>query len=199
MEKLKVGALFAGYGGLDLGVSMVLDTEVAWVSEVDKGASKILAARFPEAPNLGDITKIDWETVTPVDVLTGGSPCQDLSHAGNRLGMAPGTRSGLWASMVQAIKVIRPQYVIWENVRGAYSGNATSEVEPCEGCVGDGSATVLRALGRVLGDLSEAGYDAEWASVHASHVGAVHQRERVFVVAWRRDLGKAPVANPGRD
>ena len=80
---MRVGELFAGYGGLGMAVKDVWpEAEVAWVSEFDKGPSKVLAHRFPDVPNLGDITKIDWTQVPPVDVITGGSPCQDLSHAG---------------------------------------------------------------------------------------------------------------------
>lgn len=192
---MKIGALFAGYGGLDLAVQEVIDAHVAWVSEFDKGPSKILAHRFPDAPNLGDITKIDWATVEPVDIITGGSPCQDLSHAGKRLGMKAGTRSGLWVSMLEAIKTIQPKLVIWENVGGAFSAEATSSMESCPGCVGDGSERpILRALGRVLGDLTEAGYDAEWHSLRAADIGAPHGRLRVFVIAWPREHGKPRLA-----
>lgn len=188
---MKVGALFAGYGGLDLAVQQVIDAEIAWVSEFDKGPSKILATRFPDAPNHGDITKIDWSQVEPVDIITGGSPCQDLSHAGKRLGMKVGTRSGLWVSMLEAIKTIQPKLVIWENVGGAFSAEATSEMESCPGCVGDGTERpVLRALGRVLGDLTEAGYDTQWHSLRAADIGAPHGRLRVFVIAWPRKHGK---------
>ena len=75
---LKIGALFAGYGGLEMGVREVFPAaEVAWVSEFDAAPSKILAHNLPGVPNLGDITKIDWSQVEPVDIITGGSPCQD--------------------------------------------------------------------------------------------------------------------------
>jgi DNA (cytosine-5)-methyltransferase 1 len=99
------------------------------VSDIDKGACKILAHRFPGVPNLGDITTVDWSQVEPVDVLTGGSPCQDLSHAGKRAGMTEGTRSNLWVAMREAIAQLRPGLVVWENVRGAYSAEADSELE----------------------------------------------------------------------
>lgn len=182
---MRIGELFCGYGGLGMAVKDVWpDAEVAWVSEFDKGPSKVLAHRFPDVPNLGDITKIDWTQVPPVDVITGGSPCQDLSHAGARRGMTDGTRSNLWVSMREAIATVRPRLVVWENVRGAYSAQADSAVEPCAGCVGDGSGNVLRALGRVLGDLSELGYDAAWCGLRAADVGAAHGRFRVFVLAW---------------
>lgn len=104
MATLKEGSLFSGYHGLGMGVSSVLDVEPVWFSEFDKGPSKILAHRFPGIPNHGDITKIDWSQVEPIDVLTGGSPCQDLSHAGKRAGMTEGTRSNLWVAMREAIE-----------------------------------------------------------------------------------------------
>lgn len=185
----KVGALFAGYGGLEMGVGMVIqNTRTAWVAEFDKGPSKILAHRYPDAPNLGDVTKVDWSAVEPVDIITGGSPCQDLSHAGKRAGMKPGTRSGLWAAMTDAIEIIRPRLVIWENVRGALSAAATTgDVEFCDFCMGDGRGDPMRALGRVLGDLADLGYHASWRGIRAADVGAPHSRFRVFVLAWQAD------------
>lgn len=175
--------MFAGYGGLGMGVQSVLGGEMAWCAEFDKAPSKILAHHWPDVPNLGDVTKVDWATAPKVDVITGGSPCQDLSHAGKRAGMKAGTRSGLWASMCDAIDIIRPRLVVWENVRGALSAEATSAVEPCPLCVGDDPGTTLRALGRVLGDLSELGYDARWYGLRAADVGAAHGRFRVFIFA----------------
>lgn len=189
---MKAGALFAGYGGLELAVSDVLDVEPAWVAEFDAAPSRILAQRFPDVPNLGDVTKVDWASLEPVDIITGGSPCQDLSHAGKRAGMRAGTRSGLWASMCDAIETIRPRLVVWENVRGALSAEADSAVEPCPICVGDGDGVTLRALGRVLGDLAELGYDAAWTGVRAADVGAPHGRFRVFVLAWPADTAGDP-------
>ncbi|MEQ7847748.1 DNA cytosine methyltransferase [Nocardioides kribbensis] len=183
MSEPRIGELFAGYGGLGMGVQAVYGGSIAWVSDIDKGANKILSHRFPGVPNHGDITTIDWSSVEPVDILTGGSPCQDLSHAGKRQGMTEGTRSNLWVAMREAIAQLRPRMVVWENVRGAYSAAADSEVEPCAGCVGDGSGVHLRALGRVLGDLSDLGYDTRWHGLRAADVGAAHGRFRVFVVA----------------
>ena len=188
MSALTYGELFAGYGALGMGVQSVLGGEMSWCAEFDKAPSRILEARYPHAPNLGDVTKVDWSKVEPVDVITGGSPCQDLSHAGKRLGMKAGTRSGLWASMCDAIDIIRPRLVVWENVRGALSAEADSALEPCAGCVGDGDdGPVLRALGRVLGDLAELGFDAQWHGLRAADVGAPHGRFRVFVFAWPSD------------
>lgn len=181
---LTVGSLFAGYGGIELALSSVLDVRPAWFVEFDKAPSKVLAHHWPDVPNYGDVTTVDWSTVPPVDIITGGSPCQDLSHAGKRAGMTEGTRSNLWVQMREAINVIRPRLVVWENVRGAFSAPADSALEPCPGCVGDGDdGPVLRALGRVLGDLADLGYDARWYGLRAADVGAAHGRFRVFLFA----------------
>ena len=185
MGKLTHGSLFSGYGGIDIAVSEVFGAHTAWVSDIEPGPCRVLEHRFPGVPNLGDITKIDWADVPPVDILSGGSPCQDLSSAGHRAGMTEGTRSNLWVQMREAIATLRPRLVVWENVKGALSARATSELESVEGRVGDGAGgPALRALGRVLGDLAEIGFDAEWATVRASDAGAPHRRARVFLIAW---------------
>lgn len=190
---MKHGSLFSGYGGLDLAVDEVFGSGTIWHSEIEPGPSKVLAHRFPGTPNLGDITQIDWAAIEAVDIMSGGSPCQDLSSIGLRAGMRSGTRSGLWESMVLGVSVLRPQYVVWENVKGALSAEAYSHVERVEGRVG-----ALRALGRVLGDLASLGYDAAWGVVRASDAGAPHQRERVFVLASdTQNLGQKWSRGPG--
>jgi DNA (cytosine-5)-methyltransferase 1 len=189
---LTMGELFMGYGGLGLGVQDALADEVdlAWCAEIDPAAVKVIRHRFPRLRNHGDVTAVDWTRVQPVDVLTGGSPCQDLSDAGRRAGMSPGTRSNLWVAMREAVAVLRPKLVVWENVRGAYGAPADSSLEQCPGCVGDPGTggPVLRALGRVLGDLADLGYVGGWAGVRACDVGAPHPRFRVFVAAHPRGL-----------
>src|SRR3546814_4254022 len=128
-----MGEVVGGVGWVRVGVQSSLGGEMRWCAECDKAPAKILAYHWPGVPNLGDVTRIDWYSVPPVDVLTGGSPCQDLSTAGKRKGMRPGTRSGLWASMCDAIEILRPRLVVWENVRGALSAEAQadSDLEPC--------------------------------------------------------------------
>lgn len=167
---LKLGELFAGYGGLGMAVEAAFGAELQWVSEFDEGPSKVLAHRFPHAPNLGDITKIDWASVPPVDVLSGGFPCQDVSLAGKRAGLGEGTRTGLWSKFVEAIEYLKPRYVVAENVRGLLSAKADSGMELCPACLGNlpRGKHPLRALGAVLGDLAEHGYDARWAGIRAS-------------------------------
>ena len=97
--------------------------------------------------------------------------------------MRPGTRSGLWEHMAYAIDQLRPRYVIAENVRRLLSGTAHSDMEPCPWCLGDRPDGHLRALGAVLGDLADLGYDAGWCGLRAADVGAPHGRPRIFIVA----------------
>ena len=207
-----IGSLFTGYGGLDMGVAMALDpgARVAWTSDVEPGPCRLAEVRWPDTPNLGDITKINWDDVEPVDIICGGSPCQDLSLAGKRAGMATGTRSGLWESMAAAVETIQPRLVVWENVQGALSARAYSPVESEPTMLGDrATRPALRAAGRVAGDLAGLGYDCRWAVVRASDAGAPHQRARLFLVGhphgqpWHlrgaAGSGETPIRRPLRD
>ena len=137
MAGYTIGSLFSGYGGLDLGVTGALGPgDTLFVSNVEKGPCAVLAHRYPDAPNIGDITRVDWRDVPRVDVLCGGSPCTDLSTAGARAGMTKDTRSGLWESMFRGVQELRPHLVVWENVLGATSARAFSLLEQREGRVG---------------------------------------------------------------
>ncbi len=212
---LRVGSLFSGYGGLDLAVEDVFGGETVWFSEFSPAPARVFAHHWPGVPNLGDITTIDWRTVEPVDVICGGFPCQDVSTVGKRAGLRPGTRSGLWARMAEAIDVLQPEWVVAENVRGLLSATATRPtpegdttdgrnpdsatpelataidgaavrgVESDPWHLGDESARPLRALGVVLGDLADLGYDARWLGLPASDIGAPHTRFRIFILAHR--------------
>ncbi|AVP41722.1 DNA methyltransferase [Mycobacterium phage Batiatus] len=193
---MKLGSLFSGAGGLDIAVEQFFGARTVWHCELNPAASKVLAHRWPGVPNLGDITAVDWSEVEPVDILAGGFPCQDVSAAGRRAGIAEGTRSGLWALFAEVINQLRPGVVVIENVRGLLSARAYRAMESAESTVGDGAdGPILRALGAVLGDLADLGYDAQWITLAASAVGAPHKRERVFIVAhpagqpWRVDDG----------
>ena len=202
-----IGSLFTGYGGLDMGVAMALDLDarVAWTSDIEPGPCRLAEVRWPGVPNLGDITQVDWSEVEPVDIICGGSPCQDLSLAGKRAGMASGTRSGLWESMAAAVETIRPRLVVWENVQGALSARAYSPVESKPAMLGDRAARpALRAAGRVAGDLATLGYDCRWAVIRASDAGAPHQRARFFLIGhphgqpWDMRGTAAPGQTPSR-
>lgn len=154
IHKLKSGELFAGYGGLALAVEKVFSAQTIWVSEISLPQSKVLAIRFPNAQNLGDVTKVHWGNVPKVDILSGGSPCQDVSLAGNRLGLSPGTRSNLWVEMRKAIEELKPELVVWENVKGvrstATSGTGTTDnvQQPKEGKLKQCTSTFAPAITR---------------------------------------------------
>lgn len=170
-----IGSLFSGAGGLDMGVQMALGpADLRWVSDIAPGPRKVLAHRFPDAPNLGDVTTVDWASAEPVDVIAGGSPCQEMSTAGKRAGMVDGTRSGLWSCQADAVAALRPKAVVWENVRGALTARALTP---------DGRPTT--AILRVTSDLTGLGYSVRHVIVRASDVGAPHQRARVFLLATR--------------
>ena len=161
---LTVGSLFSGIGGFDLGLERTGGFKVVWQVENDPYCQLVLAKHWPNVPRYGDIRSIDWRSVPRVDLLCGGFPCQDLSYAGKRAGI-DGERSGLWSEFHRAIVYLRPALVLVENVPGLLS-NAY--------------------LGRVLGNLAESGYDAEWDCVPASAVGAPHRRDRIWITAYCR-------------
>jgi DNA (cytosine-5)-methyltransferase 1 len=150
-----------------MSAAQVWDTELAWVADNDPAASAVLAHHHPDVPNLGDITAADWATVPPVDVVTAGFPCQDISYAGRGAGIREGNRSGLWHHIADAVGVLRPRYIVLENV----------------------AAIVVRRPGLdvVLADLARLGFDAVWTCVRASDVGAPHHRNRWIGLAWAAD------------
>ncbi|GAA5045604.1 DNA (cytosine-5)-methyltransferase 1 [Thermocatellispora tengchongensis] len=183
---LTAGSLCSGYGGLDLAVHAVLGTRLLWAADNDPDAARVLAARFPDVPNLGDLTAIDWDTVPPVDVLTAGFPCQDLSYAGRGAGITKGTRSGLWHTIADAVATLRPRLLVLENVRAIVTRRPGLDV--------------------VLADLARLGFDANWTCLRASDLGAAHERKRWFCLAWpaadtgrtRRQGGRLPGATAER-
>ena len=179
-DKLKVLDLFSGIGGFSLGLERTGGFDTVAFCEIEEYPRRVLKKHWPEVPCYHDVTKLTGDILKrdgiSVDVITGGFPCQDLSTAGRQAGMGEGTRSGLWSEIVRLIGEIRPSYVIVENVAALLSG-------PSEKRGG--------WFGRVLGDLAECGYDAEWENIPASAVGAPHRRERVWIVAYpNKDVGK---------
>jgi DNA (cytosine-5)-methyltransferase 1 len=155
--------LFHGIGGFALGAYWAgMKFENHYCSDIEPYCQKLYKLRFPDSIQLGDITKIKSEDLPNGNwIITGGFPCQDISIAGNGAGL-DGARSGLWFEYWRLIRDLRPKYAIMENV-GALS---------------------FRGLDRVLGSLSEIGYDAEWQDIRASDVGAPHRRERIWIVAY---------------
>lgn len=161
---MRHGSLFTGYGGLDLAVAAVFPgSQIVWVCDNAAAAGKVLAHRYPGVPNLGDVTTIDWTTVEPVEILTGGYPCQPFSKGGRRKGTDDDRH--LWPYVRDAIRHLRPRVTILENV------------------------SAHRSLGfnRVCGDMAEDGLRVQWVSLRASDVGAPHERERIFIVATDPD------------
>jgi DNA (cytosine-5)-methyltransferase 1 len=157
---MRVGSLFAGIGGFDLGLERA-GFDIAWQVEIDPYCQRVLAKHWPTVQRYGDIRAVDWQSVEPVDLLCGGFPCQDISLAGKGAGLS-GERSGLWFEYAKAIDALRPSYVLIENVAALRS----------------------RGLDQVLGSLAALGYDAEWHCIPACAVGAPHRRDRVWIVAY---------------
>lgn len=159
-------ALCNGYGGLEITAGNLFGAEVVACAENDPCAAAVFEAHYPDAPNLGDITKVDWAEVREChepEIITAGFPCTDISNAGKRVGIH-GTRSGIWKNVAEAVRVTRPRLVLLENVAAIRS----------------------RGLDVVARDLAEIGYDARWTCVRAGDpaVGAPHQRDRWFAIAY---------------
>jgi DNA (cytosine-5)-methyltransferase 1 len=165
---VRIGSLFAGIGGFDLAARW-MGWETAWFSEIDPYASAVLAKHWPQVPNHGDITQIDFTQVEPVDMLCGGFPCQPHSLAGKR--KASADERDLWGEYERAIRLLRPRYVVAENVPGLLTSERGEY------------------FARVLGSLAALRYDAEWTVLSAADVGAPHLRERVWIVAYPTDHG----------
>ncbi len=163
-DKLRVGSLFSGIGGFDLGFERA-GFEIAWQCEIDPHARAVLAKHWPATPCYMDVREVGAHSLAKVDVLCGGFPCQDISYANGTLESPKGlegTRSGLWREFARIIAELRPGWVAIENV----------------------GALRTRGLEEVILDLSRMGYDAEWRPVYAYEFGLPHARERLFIVAW---------------
>jgi DNA (cytosine-5)-methyltransferase 1 len=178
-------------GILDRAVEQATGGTVVWHCETDHAAKAILAKHWPGVPNLGDVRRINWSRVrwgiSPIDLLCGGFPCTDISNAGTRAGLQPGTQSGLWSEMVRAIDVLRPPQVLIENVRALLTtpANRASIISShaSHSVMESGVEMLDTGIGAVLGDLADLGYDAGWETLSASGAGAPHRRQRVFIVA----------------
>jgi DNA (cytosine-5)-methyltransferase 1 len=161
---VKVLDLFSGIGGMSLGLERSGGFETIAFCEIDPRARKVLAEHWPQIPIFEDVRTINYAGID-ARIICGGFPCQDVSNAnaawGECAGLA-GERSGLWRELLRAIRVVRPDFAVVENV-AALLGNG---------------------LGEVLGDLAEIGYDAEWCCVRACDLGAPHERDRVYIIAY---------------
>ena len=168
---MKIGSLFSGLGGFELGLEWAGVGHTVWQCEINPFGRRILRRHWPDAQMFEDITTLGREVeVPPVDVICGGFPCQDISVAGRQAGLE-GTRSGLFYEMVRIIRSVRPIYIVLENVSNIIAQRDT--------------------LNAVLSELHQSGYDGEWSIVSAADVGAPHLRRRWFFIGWRRELANA--------
>jgi len=171
------GSLFTGIGGIDLAFVRAGFT-VKWQVEIEPFCRAVLAKHAPEywpdAVVYEDVKYVGRDTLSPVDVIFGGVPCQPASHAGKRRGESDDR--WLWGEALRVVSEVQPRYVLFENVSGLRTLNG-----------GDSYREILRQLASI-------GYDVEWTHLRASDVGAPHRRERIFIVAyanvgrWRQEL-----------
>jgi len=156
--------LFSGIGGFALAARWAGLETIAFC-ENDPYCKKVLRKHWPDVPIHDDITKLDGTGFRDIFLITGGFPCQDISSAGTGAGI-DGERSGLWTELHRIISEVRPRFALVENV----------------------PALTFRGGTRVIGDLAEIGYDAEWQIVGADDVGAPHRRKRIWIVAYSKKL-----------
>jgi DNA (cytosine-5)-methyltransferase 1 len=157
--------LFSGIGGFALGLEWA-GIETVSFCESDRKCRKVLKKHWRNIPIFLDVETLTYEklrskNISPIDIIVGGFPCQDISLAGKGAGI-DGARSGLWKHFARLVSEIRPRYAVVENVAALRS----------------------RGLGAVLGDLAAIGYDAEWHCIPACAVGAPHQRDRIWIIAY---------------
>lgn len=170
-----VGSLFAGIGGIELGLERAGLGPVLWQVERDLFCNTVLARHWPDVERFDDVRKVGASVLHPVDVICGGFPCQDVSSAGKGAGL-DGARSGLWREYARIVGELRPRVVIVENVA---SGKG-------------------RWLCEVRTDLQALGYDSTAYAISAADVGAPHRRNRIFVVAHANQGGLASVGRGGQ-
>lgn len=178
-SKLKVLDLFSGIGGFSLGLERTGLFETVAFCEWDEGCRHVLKKHWPHIPCFGDVEQLAYSTgllhskgfevpcTSGIDVITGGFPCQDISMANRAAEGISGSRSGYWKQYARLVNEVKPKGVIIENV----------------------SALLRRGLDVVLEDLHKIGYDVEWHCITAKYFGACHERDRVFILAYRRGIG----------
>lgn len=187
---MKLGSLFDGSGGFPLG-GIIAGMTPVWSSEIEPFPIRVTEKRLPSVRHYGDVSKLNGASLEPVDVITFGSPCQDMSLAGKRAGL-DGARSGLFFQAVRIIKEMRakygrPRFAVWENVRGALSSAEGEDFrrvleELCR--IKDDAADVPRpkkwqSAGLIRGN----GYSVAWRVLDAQYWGVPQRRKRVYLVA----------------
>lgn len=199
---IKLGSLFDGSGGWPLSAKLV-GIETVWASEIEKFPIEVTTKRFPNMKHLGDITKINGAEIEPVDIISSGSPCQDLSSAGLRKGLKHSelgdeetTRSGLFMESIRIIKEMReatngiyPRIFIWENVPGAFSSNDGEDfrivLEEIVRIVSPADVIPRPCDGRWTpsGLIEGIRWSVGWRCLDAQYWGVPQRRNRIFLVA----------------
>ena len=193
-KTLRLGSLFDGSGGFPLAATNVGIVPV-WASEIEPFPILVTTTRFPQMQHLGDICNIDGSQLEPVDVVTFGSPCQDLSVAGKRAGLA-GERSGLFHQAVRVIKEMRkatsgryPRFAVWENVPGAFSSNKGADFhQVLRELIGVKDEQAAANLPRVqkwqkAGAIVADQWSIAWRVLDAQFFGLPQRRKRIFLIA----------------
>lgn len=199
---MKIGSLFDGSGGFPL-AGVINGMDPVWASEIEPYPLKVTAARFPNMVQLGDVTKINVAEIEPVDVITFGSPCQDLSVAGKQAGIHAGERSNLFFEAIRIIKemrerdradgradeLCRPRFAVWENVPGAYSSNKGADFQSVLQalCAVRGNDVYVpmpekgkwKKAGCIVGD----GWSIAWRTYDAQYWGVPQRRKRIYLIA----------------
>ena len=195
MSDLKLGSLFSGIGGFELAGALVGIAPV-WCSDIEPFVVSVEALRFPNCKQLGSVTDINGAEIEPVDIITFGSPCQDLSVAGKQAGIHEGQRSNLFFEAVRIIKEMRsatngvyPRFAVWENVPGAFSSNKGSDFQAviealCRVKAPDASVPMPKGnrwlpAGCVVGNA----YSVAWRILNAQYYGVPQRRKRIYLVA----------------
>ena len=191
-RQLTLGSLFDGSGGFPLG-GVLAGIAPLWASEIEPFPIRVTTMRLPAMKHYGDVSKLNGVELPPVDIITFGSPCQDMSIAGRRAGL-DGSRSGLFHEAIRIIKEMRnatngesPRYIVWENVPGAFSSNGGADFrsvleEVCR--VKDGTADVPQpdkweSAGQILAE----NYSVAWRVFDAQYWGVPQRRKRIYLVA----------------
>ena len=191
-KSMTLGSLFDGSGGFPLGGVLAGITPI-WASEIEPFPIRVTTARFPNMKHYGDISTIDGSELEPVDIISFGSPCQNLSVAGKREGL-DGDRSSLFYEAIRIVKEMRettngkyPRYIVWENVPGAFSSNKGEDfkavlTEICK--VKDEQVSISKPAkwenaGRIMGD----GFSIAWRLLDAQYWGVPQRRQRIYLVA----------------
>ena len=192
MSQLTVGSLFSGSGGFELG-AMILGMKAVWASEVEPFPILVTKKNFPDLVHLGDINNIKGGNIKPVDIITFGSPCQDLSIAGQRDGLS-GSKSNLFYEAIRVIKEMRentnekyPRIIIWENVCGAFSSSKGEDFRQvleqiskikCEN-ISIPKPSKWKNAGCIMGGT----FSIAWRVLDAQYFGVPQRRKRIFLVA----------------